>query len=275
MPPTDGAYHEGRKRLIGDVRWLYGALRAIPRLEVYPTGANFVLFKIQNGMTATELQTRLLDEHQMYVRDCSNKLGMDNFHIRVASQGREKDARLVDALQDTDAMKRPVVLVAARRTTRKNKFIDYVGELHLDLLIRLRTLPVIVPVVEGTTACLPQYMEQMDGLLLVEGEDIEPKRYTAQKANFQYLEKTHPLKDEIEIRLLRHALRREVPILGICRGSQLLNVVCGGTLYGDVQKEKRSRRKHIDYHHYDTYRHPSPSFPELLSNVGTAGRRCA
>jgi histidinol-phosphate/aromatic aminotransferase/cobyric acid decarboxylase-like protein len=99
LPPTDAAYHEGRKRLIADVRSLYGALRTIPCLQVYPTGANFVLFKIQNGMTATELQSRLLADHQMYVRDCSNKLGMDAFHIRVASQGREKDTRLVEALR--------------------------------------------------------------------------------------------------------------------------------------------------------------------------------
>jgi len=35
----------------------------------------------------------------MYVRDCSNKLGMDAYHIRVASQGRDKDARLVEALR--------------------------------------------------------------------------------------------------------------------------------------------------------------------------------
>ena len=74
-------------------------LREIPALDVYPTGANFVLFKIKNGMTATELQARLLDEHQMYVRDCSNKVGMDDFHIRVASQGREKDARWWKRLQ--------------------------------------------------------------------------------------------------------------------------------------------------------------------------------
>jgi gamma-glutamyl-gamma-aminobutyrate hydrolase PuuD len=159
-------------------------------------------------------------------------------------------------------MNRPVVLVGARRTARKNKFIDYVGEFHLELLIRLRILPLIVPVVAGTEACLSQYMESMDGLLLVEGEDIEPKRFASRKANFQYLEKTHSLKDEIEIQLLRHALRRHLPILGICRGSQLLNVVCGGTLYGDVQKEKRSHRPHIDYHNYDTYRHPVSIVPE-------------
>jgi gamma-glutamyl-gamma-aminobutyrate hydrolase PuuD len=153
-------------------------------------------------------------------------------------------------------MNRPVVLVVSRQTTRKNKLIDYVGELHLELLIRLGVFPVIVPVVEGTLACLPQYMERMDGLLLVEGEDVEPKRYTARKANFQFVEQTHPLKDEIETRLLRHALRIEVPIMGICRGSQLLNVVCGGTLYGDVQKETGSHRIHIDYENYGTYRHP-------------------
>ena len=158
-------------------------------------------------------------------------------------------------------MNRPVVLVAANRTTRKDKLIDYVGEFHLELLVRLGTLPIIVPVVDGTLACLAQYEERMDGLLLVEGDDVDPKRFAARKANFEYVEKTLPLKDEIETRLLHQAMRRELPILGICRGSQLLNVVCGGTLYGDVQKEKGSHRKHIDLENYDTYRHPVSVVP--------------
>ena len=153
-------------------------------------------------------------------------------------------------------MKRPAVLVVTRRTLRKNKFIDYVAEAHLKLLLRLKTLPVMVPVAEGSRACLPDYLTGMRGLLLVEGEDIEPKQFKATRENYKYLEKTHPLKDEIEIELIRYALRRKLPILGICRGSQLLNVVCGGTLYGDVQKEKKSRLKHINFAHYDSYRHP-------------------
>ncbi|HUL49699.1 MAG TPA: histidinol-phosphate transaminase [Gemmatimonadales bacterium] len=99
LPSTDAEYHLARKRLIADVRWLARALEAIPAIDVYPTGANFVLFKLLNGMTATELQRRLLEAHRMYVRDCSNKIGMDRFHIRVASQGKDKDARLVEALE--------------------------------------------------------------------------------------------------------------------------------------------------------------------------------
>lgn len=153
-------------------------------------------------------------------------------------------------------MKRPVVVVVSNRTLRKNKLVDYVGELHLKLLVRLWTLPMMVPVVDGTVRCVAQYAEQMDGLLLVEGDDIGPERFAARKSNFEYVEKTLPLKDEIETRLLRDAIGRELPILGICRGSQLLNVTCGGTLYGDVQTEKRSGLPHIDYENYDNYRHP-------------------
>ena len=99
LASTDAAYHESRKRLISDVRWLYDRLLETPGIVPYPTGANFVLLKITSGMTSVELQTRLLKEHRMYVRDCSNKIGMDKYHVRVASQGREKDGQLVKALE--------------------------------------------------------------------------------------------------------------------------------------------------------------------------------
>jgi gamma-glutamyl-gamma-aminobutyrate hydrolase PuuD len=152
-------------------------------------------------------------------------------------------------------MKLPAVVVVTRRTIRKNKYIDYVAEAHLGHLVHLKTLPLMAPVVEGARVCLPDFLANMQGLLLVEGEDIEPKHFKNTRENYSHLEKTHPLKDEIEIELMQHALRKNIPILGICRGSQLLNVVCGGTLYGDVQKEKKSKLKHINFEHYDSYRH--------------------
>jgi gamma-glutamyl-gamma-aminobutyrate hydrolase PuuD len=159
-------------------------------------------------------------------------------------------------------MRRPVVLVVTRRTARRTRYVEYVGEAHLDLLLRLKILPRIVPSTEGILPLLPQYRDGMSGLLLVEGEDIEPKRYEAEDANFRYLEKTHPLKDEIELRLLKYALAQHLPILGICRGNQLLNVACGGTLFGDVREEKGSELLHIDPEHYDTYRHNVSVVPD-------------
>jgi len=99
LPATTDAYRESTDRVTRDVAFLQEGLSTIPGLFVYPTGSNFVLFRIENGLTAGELQARLLTDHLMYVRDCSNKIGMDNRHVRVASQGPESDARLVEALR--------------------------------------------------------------------------------------------------------------------------------------------------------------------------------
>jgi histidinol-phosphate/aromatic aminotransferase/cobyric acid decarboxylase-like protein len=99
LPATDADYHRARLQVIDDVRWLWAELARLPQFHVYPTGANFVLVGLQGGMTAREFQMKLLHDHHMYVRDCSNKVGMDHHHIRIASQGRAKDARLVEVLK--------------------------------------------------------------------------------------------------------------------------------------------------------------------------------
>lgn len=98
LPATDAEYHAARLRVIEDVRWLHAQLSTLDGIIVYPTGANFVCFRVANGMTARELQRRLLVDHAMYVRDCSNKVGMDHYHIRIATQGRAHDSRLVAVL---------------------------------------------------------------------------------------------------------------------------------------------------------------------------------
>jgi histidinol-phosphate/aromatic aminotransferase/cobyric acid decarboxylase-like protein len=99
LPATTTAYRESLDRVTRDVAHLQRNLSTIPGLFVYPTGSNFVLFRTESGPTAAELQARLLNDHLMYVRDCSNKTGMDDRHVRVASQGRQSDARLVAALR--------------------------------------------------------------------------------------------------------------------------------------------------------------------------------
>jgi threonine-phosphate decarboxylase len=82
---TDEEYHKARKKVIADVKYLHENLQKIDGFEVYETRSNFILLKITNGMDAYQVQMKLLEDYGVYVRDCSNKVGLDKYHIRVAS----------------------------------------------------------------------------------------------------------------------------------------------------------------------------------------------
>ncbi|NP_001335979.1 Putative glutamine amidotransferase GAT1_2.1-like [Zea mays] len=163
----------------------------------------------------------------------------------------------------------PRVLIVSRRTVRKNKFVDFVGEYHLDLIVGYGAVPVIVPRVAGVHALLDSF-EPIHGVLLCEGEDVDPSLYESADASLspEQLEAVRRLhasdaavdreKDSIELRLARRCLERNIPYLGICRGSQVLNVACGGSLYQDVEHElaEVQQVQHINYADYDEHRHP-------------------
>jgi len=75
-------------------------------------------------------------------------------------------------------------------------------------------------------------LEDIDGLMLVGGSDVEPHRYGARDP--EQVCETFPGRDEAELKMLDAAFRRRLPILAICRGMQLLNVYQGGTLIPDL-----------------------------------------
>lgn len=167
----------------------------------------------------------------------------------------------------------PRVVIVSRRTLRKNKFVDFVGEYHLDLIVNYGAVPVIVPRVSGIETVLKSF-EPIHGVLLCEGEDIDPSWYqdsdnSLSPEEVEEIRRLHASdtaidkeKDSIELSLAKLCLERNIPYLGICRGSQVLNVACGGTLYQDIGKEvsinvaEEHRVLHMDYDNYDGHRHP-------------------
>ena len=82
------------------------------------------------------------------------------------------------------------------------------------------------------TADPDSLLDRIDALLLAGGSDIAPSTYGAEPAP----ETTgfRPERDEFELALLRGAIERDMPALGICRGMQMLNVACGGTIDQNV-----------------------------------------
>jgi putative glutamine amidotransferase len=95
-------------------------------------------------------------------------------------------------------------------------------------------IPILIPLALGDTALRNLY-ERLDGLFVAGGGDVDPANYGQEK---------HPktsgidnLRDDTEITLLRWALADNLPILGVCRGVQTLNVAGGGTLLQDIDEQ--------------------------------------
>ena len=94
-------------------------------------------------------------------------------------------------------------------------------------------LPVFLPLEADPSALV----DRLDGVLLTGGTDIDPPRYGAIRD--ERLLQPEPERDEFEFAVLAAARARDLPVLAICRGIQLLNVAAGGTLHQDVPEHAR------------------------------------
>jgi putative glutamine amidotransferase len=89
-------------------------------------------------------------------------------------------------------------------------------------------LAIMVPPDDLLTTDADEVLDLVDGLVLAGGADIDPSSYGAQRHEMTV--RTVPERDASEIALARRALERDLPLLGICRGMQLMNVALAGTL---------------------------------------------
>ena len=99
-------------------------------------------------------------------------------------------------------------------------------------------VPVVLPPVAGSRAA-EALLDGMDGLLLSGGSDLDPGYYGEKPV--PELGVTIPERDAFEMALIEYALRLGMPIFGICRGMQILNVALGGTLYQDLPTQMDHR----------------------------------
>ena len=94
-------------------------------------------------------------------------------------------------------------------------------------------VPVVLPPVRPDDAGL--VLDRLDGVVLSGGVDVDPALYGREP--HPRLGRVNRRRDDFELALVREAVRRDVPTLGICRGQQVLNVARGGTLLQDIPSE--------------------------------------
>ena len=103
-------------------------------------------------------------------------------------------------------------------------------------------IPWLIPLVDADT--LRGVYEQLDAVFLPGGADIDPATYGA--VQHPLCDRTDRERDRVEVALAKWALEDEKPMLGVCRGMQLINVAAGGSLYQDLADEHPGAHKH-DY----------------------------
>jgi putative glutamine amidotransferase len=100
---------------------------------------------------------------------------------------------------------------------------------------------------------LRDYAKQLDGLLLQGGADVSPQSYT--EAAMRHEWPGDRVRDMYELELLHEFIEAGKPVLGVCRGCQLINVAFGGTLYQDIATDVPTAGVHVN-EQYDQHRHP-------------------
>ncbi|HHW69733.1 MAG TPA: gamma-glutamyl-gamma-aminobutyrate hydrolase family protein, partial [Clostridiales bacterium] len=103
-----------------------------------------------------------------------------------------------------------------------------------EAISRFGGLPVLLPC-NNSLDDVPQMLDLLDGILLIGGDDIDPFFFDEQP--HRNLGNVNPYRDEFEIMLAKQAIEKDIPILGICRGIQIINVAMGGTLYQDIEEQ--------------------------------------
>ena len=102
-------------------------------------------------------------------------------------------------------------------------------------------IPVMLPLIDGVED-LKEIACRFDGFLFTGGPDVEPALYGQKKENF--CGESSEKRDAMEMKLFRLAFDLNKPVLGICRGIQLMNVALGGTLYQDIPTQAPSEIPH-------------------------------
>ena len=102
---------------------------------------------------------------------------------------------------------------------------------YVDAVIKAGGVPLIIPFNTDKEVIISQ-AQVIDGLIISGGHDVSPYNYGQEPSPL--LGETFPERDAYEMLLLEEAKKRNLPILGICRGFQIINVAGGGTLYQDL-----------------------------------------
>lgn len=140
--------------------------------------------------------------------------------------------------------KKPVIGITCEVIKQKPDFSEFdliCNYRYVRSVARAGGIPILLPL-SSSMNDISKLLREIDGLLIIGGDDIHPSFYGERVSS--KVKPTYRGRTQFEIKLCKTALKQKIPILGICHGMQLLNVIYGGTLYQDICSEIKGARNH-------------------------------
>ena len=155
-------------------------------------------------------------------------------------------------------MRRPVIGIATQTlpgVPGERQPCWLMGRSYVEELRKVGGVPWVIPLIPHDEDTLTEIFSRLDGVFVTGGVDVDPASYGEPKSPL--CGTTDPDRDAVELLLLKYAMERKLPVLAVCRGIQILNVLGGGTLYQDVSAMVPAALKH-DY--FPTPEQPSRKY---------------
>lgn len=136
---------------------------------------------------------------------------------------------------------RPIIGITCKTTDWWTGAGNGLGVGYISAIEHAGGIPILLPLIQDDS-CIAESFSLLDGLLLPGGPDVDPLLYAEEPQ--PVMGQLDVSKDRVEMSLIPRALELDLPILGVCRGIQILNVAAGGTLYQDVSMSSSNALKH-------------------------------
>lgn len=148
-------------------------------------------------------------------------------------------------------MKKPIIGLTSTQDVMVGKRISRINQPYIDAVVAAGGVPLIIPVLENGNLS-DEYTDVIDGLILTGGEDMS-SHYFGEEPVKQIKMIDHN-RDRTELGLFHSAYKKGIPIFGICRGHQVINIALGGNLYQDIYSQVPDVLGHTsDYNIDDGY----------------------
>jgi putative glutamine amidotransferase len=150
------------------------------------------------------------------------------------------------------------------RAIFKGKTLLYLDESMSHWVATAGAVTYLVPTAPGVGPEIDDWVADLDGLVLQGGSDVCPRTYDEEPIRPEW--EGDDVRDRYEIDLLNRFHEAGKPVLGVCRGLQIINVAFGGTLFQDISTQVDTTFEHRDWDRYDENRHRI----ELVDGSGLA-----